>query len=430
MLVVVAAVFAATVSLPLVPWKKLTSQPDKRLEPILVFLILTGLIMTVVSSALPTSSVFDASALTYRLLPPVIFGLAVNPVRALLAGRMQGSGVPLLVGFLMLIALLSVPVGLLNGGAFPRSIVDLTALSVFMASLTIGGYVGLHQAADLHMLRSLTWTIALMGLLCLAVGVEPSPFDTFVLPGGCVVAVAGVQLRDPRVFLFGSAIAAVRLVNTPTGAQSPRLQLIACIGLTIFLVIYRRVTILAWVPLFAMALFVVGKSVAGDLLLGTYEGSDISLAERSFEARAVQEQVLAIHAAIPFGRGVGSTVDLSGAPDYVTLLQSGRDLAHVPTIHLLPYHIFLKLGVAGLVWGTMLVVAFIRSVLDDGPLRFLTLFVVAGFVDAFTAGGHLFTNPLPPLVLGYLLTQRSAGLAWRLQDDQAEGGMPSVTGST
>jgi len=175
----------------------------------------------------------------------------------------------------------------------------------------------------------------------------------------------------------------------------PRWALVACaaIGLVVF----------------------VGFTSDGATVRGQYHGTDASNTGRTFEAERVRAEVRGSPVSLVLGRGFGATIDETKAPtDFKSsLLGAGRDLAHVPKVHLLPYDFLLEYGLLGLIWlgAFALGVAWAvlrgleRAVREREPSLViyagLPLLVLAG---AIAAASHLQANPLGALALGVLVT--------------------------
>jgi hypothetical protein len=212
------------------------------------------------------------------------------------------------------------------------------------------------------------------------------------------------------------AVAIREIVTTSTSSQTFELVIGAAL-LAYFML--RRTDLLprhALWPAAAVALAVVlGFTTAGSVLLGTYDGGDVSNRGRSEEARVVREAVSSSPSSLVVGKGLGATVDLSNAPPVYakTLELAGRDVAAVDDVHLLHYELLLKRGLFGIVWLAAFVVLLIRLVAiaadrvfgwREPDLVFFTLMPVLGTVSSFAAASHLFANPLIALALGILVT--------------------------
>jgi hypothetical protein len=152
-----------------------------------------------------------------------------------------------------------------------------------------------------------------------------------------------------------------------------------------------------------------------ELLTGNLYSNDITILQRSFEAKVVLNDTSDHLWTILFGLGPGATVDLSASPDAGTLSSSGRNLLAVDDVHLLSAYLLLKLGALGIVWALLLFIAMWKSALPcfgpntpDTTWRLvLLMFVAAGAVNALPAATNLLVNPLVPLFLGVLWAARS-----------------------
>jgi hypothetical protein len=210
-----------------------------------------------------------------------------------------------------------------------------------------------------------------------------------------------------------------RLWNGSQSSTTLRYQLVCC-GLVLAGYLLRgRVRSPAWtfwLALVGVAAWAVPNTTAGSVMLGRYVGPDLSLAQRSFEASRVSEQVQADPLTWAFGGGPGATIDLADAPDADTLAVAGRNLVQVDDVHLLTSEVYLKFGMLGLVWLAVLlarvaqVVYWIvvqadrRDISDVGAAIFLLVFVIEGL----TASTDVFTDPLLIILLVFLLGRQSA----------------------
>jgi hypothetical protein len=158
----------------------------------------------------------------------------------------------------------------------------------------------------------------------------------------------------------------------------------------------------------------VGFTHDGAALRGQYHGSDPSNVGRTYEARQVRAQVRRSPVSILVGRGFGSTIDETGAPRSFaqTLTTGGRDLAHVPEVHLLVYAFLLKEGLMGLAWlaafGLGLAVLALRGLERAARARDPAFVVFAalpliGIAAASAGASNLQANPLNALTLGILV---------------------------
>jgi hypothetical protein len=159
----------------------------------------------------------------------------------------------------------------------------------------------------------------------------------------------------------------------------------------------------------------IGVTPDGATVRGQYHGSDPSNLGRTFEAHQIRAAVRSSPVSLVFGRGLGASIDERNAPAGFaqSLTTGGRDLAHVPEVHLLPYSFLLKEGVLGLAWlATLLLGAVVlifrgleRAARDRDPrLVIYAALPLIGIAQAFAAANHLQANPLNALGLGILVT--------------------------
>ena len=138
---------------------------------------------------------------------------------------------------------------------------------------------------------------------------------------------------------------------------------------------------------------------------GRIEELPMPLYQRVFEARLVSEK-LDSGGVVPavFGYGAGASLDMSGSYDTSVAEASLLGLESVHNIHLLPYMVLYRFGLAGLVVLGMLIysmvkhiVVFRRKFAHDrthlGSLLAAT-YVLAWLGYAFPASGFIFENPL------------------------------------
>jgi hypothetical protein len=127
-----------------------------------------------------------------------------------------------------------------------------------------------------------------------------------------------------------------------------------------------------------------------------------------------------------FGRGIGGTVDETQAPRLFaeSLVYGGRDLAHVPEVHLLSYEFLLKYGLLGFAWlGALLVgvaVLGLRALeaatryRDPTPVIYAAL-PLLGIAAALAAATHFQDNPLNAFAVGVLVTRFGGEASSRLR---------------
>jgi hypothetical protein len=264
-----------------------------------------------------------------------------------------------------------------------------------------------------------------------------APFVALTVPG--FFAAVGLFLRShggPRwPFLLLSialgylTLDSIRPNNVEPTSAAVLGQVAVCGAiLALFLVprALRRTTIVLAI---AVGIWWFVKLNGFQLLSGNLHSSDVTIYQRSFEAKVVLKDVSNHLWTIIFGLGPGARVDLSASPDASTLLSSGRDLLAVDDVHLLSAYLLLKLGALGIVWALLLFIAMWKAALPcfgpntpDTTWRLvLLLFVAAGAINALPAATNLLVNPLVPLFLGVLWSARS-----RAQDTPEPDQIPSL----
>jgi hypothetical protein len=254
-------------------------------------------------------------------------------------------------------------------------------------------------------------------------GWQPYPLYVYV-EGAAAGAIAFAILRPRTASLLAVAAAlvflaadAASLPNASTGS-SLTFQLAGAIAAIGYLVVRIR-------PLVPQRLIVavavigfigfIGVTPDGATVRGQYHGSDPSNLGRTFEAHQIRAAVRSSPVSLVFGRGLGASIDERNAPAGFaqSLTTGGRDLAHVPEVHLLPYSFLLKEGVLGLAWlATLLLGAVVlifrgleRAARDRDPrLVIYAALPLIGIAQAFAAANHLQANPLNALGLGILVT--------------------------
>lgn len=253
-------------------------------------------------------------------------------------------------------------------------------------------------------------------------GWEPAPLYDYV-EAAWVGALAFLVIRPrtarPLTLAVGITFLVADVAAVQNGTSSTAaVELAGALGLLVYLVLRlrSRVPLWAFVACAAIGLVVfVGFTADGATVRGQYHGKDASNAGRTFEAQRVRAEVRSSPVSLVLGRGFGATIDETKAPLGFrnSLLGAGRDLAHVPQVHLLPYDFLLEYGLLGLIWLAAFTVGLVWIVLRglEGAVRerdpslaiyaALPLLVLAG---AIAAASHLQANPLGALALGVLVT--------------------------
>jgi hypothetical protein len=141
----------------------------------------------------------------------------------------------------------------------------------------------------------------------------------------------------------------------------------------------------------------------------------ISSYQRIFEGQKVMEDYQAASdAEWLFGKGLGRTVDMTGAADKTPGQHALLGALQVHNIHFLHFAVFHKFGLAGLalivVLGGGLIWMFavdLGSGRLDEAMLFFYFYLFYNFVFAFPASNFLIANPLWPSFLGMLCWLRA-----------------------
>jgi hypothetical protein len=295
-------------------------------------------------------------------------------------------------------------------------------LVVFFAFMYLAGRVASGAAA-------LAWAEELVDVLLLLalthfvlLGWDTSPLYNYI-EAACAGAIVFALFRPSRRRLLPAAIAVMILVAdavaTANGTDSTiTISLLGAVGIVLYLIVRSRELIPQWlivaVAVVALVVFV-GFTSDGRTLRGQYHGPNISNAARTYEAGLVRHAVRSSPVTLLIGRGFGSTLDMRTAPpSFATTLQNGgRDLTHVPEVHLLGYSFLFKEGLLGVLWLIVFAVGLsvlgIRALERSARTRDPSLAVYAavallGLVASLAAASHLPANPLNGLSIGLLVT--------------------------
>jgi hypothetical protein len=141
----------------------------------------------------------------------------------------------------------------------------------------------------------------------------------------------------------------------------------------------------------------------------------ISSYQRIFEGQKVMEDYqTASDTEWLFGKGLGRTVDMTGAADKTPGQHALLGALQVHNIHFLHFAVFHKFGLAGLalivVLGGGLIWMFavdLGSGRLDEAMLFFYFYLFYNFVFAFPASNFLIANPLWPSFLGMLCWLRA-----------------------
>jgi hypothetical protein len=285
--------------------------------------------------------------------------------------------------------------------------------------------------------NALLWLLLAGGIVAGALG-RPgvTPLMTLTIPGFFAALVMLIRSPGQRArYLLVTLVLGVMviLVLRPSPASASPVsmavvgQVIVCAAVVFLLFIPRALRPPLIFAAVSAALFLFVQRGYFTLLTGQYSSTDVTIAQRAFEARTVLEQLETTTWGQLFGLGPGATVDLAAAPDASTLAASGRDLLAVDDVHLLSAYLLLKLGAFGIVWSLLVFSAAWKAALpafgaSTGETTWrivLVLYLAAGTVNALPAATNLFANPLVPILLGVLWAARAG--------DRSEALAPTAT---
>jgi hypothetical protein len=270
----------------------------------------------------------------------------------------------------------------------------------------------------------------LVGILLLLAGAQfvlfgwqPAPLYSYV-EAACAGALGIALLKPDRARLVPLGLAVILLTADAAGMLNTKTQtsvaveLYGALGVLAYLALCLRLRVPRWLLVVVAVVGIVGFvgfTNDGATLRGQYHGADQSNLGRTYEAQQVRAVTLHSPVSVVFGRGLGSTIDESGAsPVFKQALQSGgRDLAHVQEIHLLGYSFLLKTGFLGLAWLAVFAVGLLAVVVraleraarmrEPGLVVYVAL-PLLGVMQAQAATSHLSANPLIALSVGILVT--------------------------
>ena len=172
----------------------------------------------------------------------------------------------------------------------------------------------------------------------------------------------------------------------------------------------RYVPNAVWAAAIAVVAVVgIATTDARSIVTADYDGTDLSFAQRVYEAKAVKREVDDSAITTVAGAGLGATLDLSKSPDAETLEAARGDASSVNDVHLLPYDLLRRHGLLGVLWlagfAAVVLLLAVRSRATGDPWHLLLLLVVApGLSNALPAASHLFANPFVGFAVGTLVT--------------------------
>lgn len=378
----------------------------------------------VLSGASSTLQVFEASGVARKWGLPVAYLLlsiaAVFPYRK--GSPFYGTNrapFPFWWWALAILATTSTALAMI----IPRQPMDTLAViesATFVVGFLLSAALGFGASTwtereEFGLVAVLALFAVLAGLLQFSLG----SYVAMVFPAAAMLIYAGI-LRRPHSMLIGllgvslALVSGLRLYQDNSPSLAAIMQGVIC-GTILILVILPKRLRLPMVSLVGIASFYfVASTGIVNLLLGDGSAAgDVTLAHRAYEAMQVRQLTGLDVVSTLFGLGPAATVDLSGSPDALTLLNSGRTLNAVDDVHFLTSWIVLKLGLLGLLWFAALLYALTREafyILQKPKPDFfdtsVLFFVAAGLIHSVPAATYLFSNPLPGLLLGVLYARR------------------------
>jgi hypothetical protein len=249
-----------------------------------------------------------------------------------------------------------------------------------------------------------------------------APLILYVEPTA-VGALAFLLLQPRRAHLLPVGVAAAFLVSDAisigegNSSSTTTLGLLSALGILAYLALRLRRLVPQWLLVGIAVVAVVGFvgfTHDGAALRGQYHGSDPSNLGRTYEAHQVRAAVRGSPVSLVLGRGLGATIDETGAPHYfkTTLVKAGRNLSHVQEIHLLVFSFLLKMGLLGVAWlaafslavAALAVRGFERAARLRNPAFVLyAALPLLGIAAASGGASNLQADPLNALTLGILV---------------------------
>lgn len=443
----------AAIAVILAVWR-LTADPGRRyfrslIGAILTVSLISGWLLRRLGTITASAS-FGAAGLAERIVLPLLVvllaPLVVNALpRDLLRLRelwerraiLRRSARPLDWIFVayVVVAIPALLVGLAHHNRLLYVAQDL-GLVVFFVFVYVAG-----RAVDAGV--ALAGADELVGVLLLLaaaqfvlLGWEPAPLYSYVEAASAgALAVALLHPQRARLLPIGLAVTLLgadlaSILNSRQTQATVAIQLYGALAVLAYLAIGLIRPVPRWLVVAVAVVGIVGFvgfTADGAALRGRYHGLDQSNVGRTYEAQQVRAAIRHSPVSIVFGRGLGSTIDETGAPPVFkdALRSGGRDLAHVQSIHLLAYSFLLKTGFLGVVWLAVFAVGLLTVVLralaratrerEPGLVVYAAL-PLLGFMQAQGATSHLLANPLNPLALGILVTCLAVPAAARRSD--------------
>lgn len=364
--------------------------------------------------------VFTAYAESKKLILPICYLLLLIFVITKSSAKTQSLTLDIQVSVLLFTISISLSI-LINLILQGLQFIGLYWLQGALQLIGFGLFVIAGTRASDYSLRAEKYWVAISFFVCASSGLFQlgiSPFIYAYLPFATFLILISKKLsRFFRLLaiLLGPSVLIVsfaRKYTTESISSAWLLAYIISISILILTIIpiKKRKLITKLAIAFVLSYFL--QSNLLQLLLGRTPDSitDITLVQRSFEAKVIFETLSKGILNFIFGLGPGAYIDLSGSPDYRTLASAGRNLLAVDDAHFLTSWILLKIGLLGLMIVGLFVIAaffssykiFNRSPKVD-PLDFLfTSICLTGIATSITAGTNFFTNPLLGFSLGII----------------------------
>lgn len=299
------------------------------------------------------------------------------------------------------------------GASDHASVISLAQDACVFLFLAAGAWIArpLDPAGLAEACRVMTATAALMSLL----PVQAPPFASLMVPALLVAAMLWrhVTAVERLLYLcFYMAIARQLLTawnSWVTGAHLLEAGASAGAVLLMWWARAGRRSTFEHVVLAAVLTGVGLTTTHGAQITGRVDThtTDVTIAQRAYETRVVEQDTARSVARMLVGGGPGATMDMSVSPDRRTLQSAGRELHSVDDAHLLTTHMLLKLGWAGVIWLVLflgcLVVTLIRAGRAGSTGRIgLGIYAAAMLAYGIPAATNALANPLLAIVVGAL----------------------------